>query len=102
MIIILIPILLFALLFFLAVGYDNFLILLLLLSTIMGYLIFYGNSMENNPSKFIKENIQYNSNIEKIFNIFSQELINIPNIKNSDLEENGKIYYMNMENAIII
>ena len=39
---------------------------------------------------------------QKIFNIFSQELINIPNIKNSDLEENGKIYYMNMENAIII
>ena len=84
MIIILIPIILFALLFFLAVGYDNFLILLLLLIIIVGYLIFYGHKMEKNPDKYIKDYIQYNSNIEKIFDIFSQELINLPNIKNSD------------------
>ena len=101
MIIILIPIILFALLFFLAVGYDNFLILLLLLIIIIGYLIFYGHKMEKNPDKYIKDYIQYNSNIEKIFDIFSQELINLPNIKNSDLEENGKIYYMNGENGTI-
>ena len=53
MIIILIPIILFALLFFLAVGYDNFLILLLLLIIIIGYLIFYGHKMEKKPDKYI-------------------------------------------------
>lgn len=54
MIIILIPIILFALLFFLAVGYDNFLILLLLLIIIIGYLIFYGHKMEKKQINIYK------------------------------------------------
>ncbi len=104
----------FMLLFLFASGFDGLTVMLLLLVIGCVCLSFYGNKMNKEPDKFLKNysleqnksdismKVEHHATIEKIIKIIDTELKNnLPDVKKSDLEENGKIYYMNGQNGTL-
>lgn len=102
------------LIFLVVGGFNGLIVMFLLFVACFTYFSYYGNKMNKEPYKFLKNysvqkikndtsiKVEYHETIEKIINIIDKELKdNLPDIKKSDLEENGKIYYMNGQNGTL-